>query len=282
VGPYEFFDSTILWAGAYGADPANNSEAYWAFWLSLTRGDVQLATFPADLFYYLLVPFIYGAVIVYYVIKRPQNREVWERLLLLSTAGIFLVLVTTGLSSTRLYHVGLPGLVIFGYWAARFRRAALAVTGLIIVAAWGLCLRGQMKTYPPPIVMPAGTAIFASKEAADRYSWLAENTRPGDVVFESFRSVVNFPLKLKNPTAFSMLRDSALTSSSDIDRVLTELRAQPPRFILWDATWSKPAAERKPGDNLEPLYQFLQSNYTPRAVLSPIYGMKVEVWEKID
>jgi hypothetical protein len=121
---------------------------------------------------------------------------------------------------------------------------------------------------------------FTSLQAGERFIWLNERTEPGDVVFEPYRTVVNFPLRLKNPAAFFMLRATPFTSAVHIERVLGELNANPPKYILWDGKWSIPSGARPPGDNLGPLYEYLKQNYVLREKFSPVYEFEVEVWER--
>jgi hypothetical protein len=117
--------------------------------------------------------------------------------------------------------------------------------------------------------------------AGERYRWLNDHTEPGELVFEPFRTVVNFPLRVQNPTSFAMLRSNDYTPPEHVAQVVKELEANPPKYVLWDGNWSLEASERRSDDHLGPLYAFLRSHYRLRETLSPIYEFKVEVWERI-
>jgi hypothetical protein len=277
-----FVRSTLLFAQNYNSDPVNNSNLYLQFWEGLFSGNVNLSSLPVDLFYYLLVPAVYIIPIAYCAVRRTDDSERWGRVILLSLAGLFLFLVTTGLSAVRLYHVAIPGLILFVFWLSRVTWRAVPAAGVavIVAASLGLAVWGQLKAYPPPVELPTGTVVFTSDQAAEKYVWLNENTEPGDLVFESFRTVVNFPLRLKNPASVPMLRDTNYSSKAQVERVIFELGVRPPKFILWDGNWSKPAHERHDGDHLAPMYELLQARYQMRQQLTPVYGIDIEVWEQ--
>jgi hypothetical protein len=46
-----------------------------------------------------------------------------------------------------------------------------------------------------------------------------------------------------------------------VEQLIRSLERNPPRFIIWQGSWTKPAADRKPGDNLAPLCELIQTNY---------------------
>lgn len=277
-----FIESTLLFAQSYNSDPVNNSNLYLQFWQGLLSGSVSLSSLPVDLFYYLLVPAIYIVPIAYYVLKRPHDKELWGRVMILALAGLFLFLLTTGLSSVRLYHVAMPGIILLALWFSRLRLKAIpaAVVGIIALVSVGLAFWNQVRSYPPSVELPTGNVVFTSIQAGEKYVWLNENTDPGDLVFESFRTVVNFPLQLRNPVSVPMLRDSGYTSKAQAERTMFELGVRPPKFILWDGNWSKPAHERRAGDNLGPIYELLRTRYQLRQQLAPVYGIDIEVWER--
>lgn len=282
VGPGTFIESTLLFARNYNADPLNNSNFYLLFWQSLLTGNVSWSSLPVDLFYYLLVPAAYIVPLVYYFWKRPGDRRLWRNVVLLCISGICLFLVTTGLNPVRLYHVAIPGVIVLvlGIYHSRLRLVMLPAAGAVVMLAVGLCVWTQIKPYPAPVELPAGTVVFTSEIAGERYRWLNDHTEPGDVVFEPFRTAVNFPLHVRNPTSFAMLRNSDYTTPGHIEMIIGQLEGRPPKYIVWDGNWSLEQGERRPDDHLGPLYDYLRRDYKLAATLSPIYEFKVEVWER--
>jgi hypothetical protein len=252
------------------------------FWRGLFSGNVALSSLPVDLFYYLLVPGVYVVPLVYYIVKRPADQAFWRKVILLSVSGMMMFLVTTGLNAVRLYHVAIPGIILLTLWFYRssLRPVGLAGAGAMASLGIALCLWGQIKSYSRPVDLPTGTVVFTSEMAGERYRWLNDHTESGDLVFEPFRTVVNFPLRVKNPTSFAMLRSNDYTPPEHVEQVVKELGAHPPKYILWDGNWSVEPAERRPNDHLGPLYEFLKANYRLNVPLTPIYEFKVEVWER--
>lgn len=282
AGTANFLESTIFFGQSYASDPVNNSNLYFLFWKQLVTGDVDLISLPVTLFYYLIVPPVYIIPPVYYLVKRPPNREFWSRIMLLCFAGLMMFLATTGLNAVRLYHVAIPGLVLIACWwsSLKLKGVFLAGTGTATIFAIALCVWGQFRPYTEPLEMPTGTAVFQSETAAEKYRWVNDNTEPGDVVFESYRTVVNFPLSVKNPTSIPMLRSTNYTSSGQIEQVIVELRQNPPKYILWNGMWNGKTMPRAVDDHLEPMFEYLTANYQLVKKLTPLYEIDIEVWER--
>jgi len=282
VGVSNFLESTILFGQSYASDPVNNSNLYFLFWKELFRGHFDIVSLPVNLFYYLLVPAVYAVPLIYYLVKRPANQEVWFKIMLLCSAGLMMFLATTGLNSVRLYHVAIPGLVLISFWWSTLRLRSVFLAGTCVAAlfAVAICVWGQLKHYPVRLEMPTGAAVFQSEPAAEKYRWLVDNTAPGDVVFESYRTVVNFPLKLQNPTSVPMLRNTNYTSPTQISQVIAELQQNPPKYILWDGVWSEKSTPRAIDDNLQPMFEFLTANYQRVEKLATVHGIEIEIWER--
>jgi hypothetical protein len=138
-----------------------------------------------------------------------------------------------------------------------------------------LCIWGQVRTYSI-VDLPAGRAAFQSEASAARYVWLMNNTQPGDVVWEPYRTMVNFPLKLQNPTSFALLRNNNYTTANQVERIVNELNARPPRYILWNAAWSDPV--RSADDHLGPLYELLTTNYERQKTFDAVFDIHAEAW----
>lgn len=202
--------------------------------------------------------------------------------MLLCAAGLMMFLATTGLNAVRLYHVAIPGLVLISYWwfSSKLRIVGLAGSGAVILLAVALCIWGQIRPYPVRLDMPTGTAVFQSESAAEKYRWVSDNTDPGDTVFESYRTVVNFPLSVRNPASVPMLRDTNYTSPAQVERVIGELRLNPPKYILWNGMWNEKPTPRAADDHLQPMFEYLTTNYQRVKTLPRAYEIDIEIWER--
>ena len=156
----------------------------------------------------------------------------------------------------------------------------LAASGILIALAFAQDLRTQFFWNYKVQQTPVGQIAFHSGEVADKYSWLAAHTTAGDLIFEARQPYVYFPLQLRNPTRMGQIWPSDYTRPEQVQQVILDLKNNPPRFILWDTSYSKSAESRPAGDHLAPLYEFLTKEYdrSGLAWTSP-NGYSVEAWE---
>lgn len=281
----------------YGYDPLNNLYAYLSDISSFSISNVSDVRYVAAYirqthaaaFYYLLIPAIYliFAFFRFGMRTKPIDKDIRTTLTLLAFAGVFLAFGTSAPTATRLYHVSLPGLVIL-IWLCSQQRTLRRTMPLAAVA---LSLLGAAYAVQRQLVekhfldMPAGRAAFLYRPLYERYEWMRDNTRPGDVVYEPHHPNFYFPMHLKNPAPLYMARDTEYTPRFHVDAVVNALEKRPPRLIIWPAVWSKPANERAPGDNLGPLWDFVLERYERRHIF-PAFDLPIqtihtdsEVWE---
>lgn len=217
------------------------------------------------LFYYALIPLVYVVFGIYRWgrASRIGSAETDKTLVLLAFVGLFLAIGVSVPSSGRFNHVAIPGVVILVYLLSKLRssRFALPVAG-IALSVVGLAYAAQRQTLKKRFVdMPGGQAAFLTDSTSERYRWVAENTTPGEVFFEAQHPSFYFPMHLKNPTPMYLLRDSNYTPAFQVDATVRSLETVRPKYIVWQGTWSKRLEERAPGDNLQPLWDFMQANY---------------------
>lgn len=217
------------------------------------------------LFYYLLIPLVYVAFLVYRsVSKMPRvDRQVDSRLMLLCCVGVTLAIGLSGPTAARLNHVAIPGMVLLIWLFSQIpfsKRIGMALTAVLVLVGTSYIFQRQIivKKY---LDMPAGRAAFLSPEAFERYKWIGENTSEGEILYEAQHPSFYFPFHLKNPTPMVIVRDSEYTPRFQVDSVVNALAKNPPNIIVWDGKWSKAAEARAVGDNLEPLWEYIESNY---------------------
>jgi hypothetical protein len=195
--------------------------------------------------------------------RKDNDSPTDRRLLLLAFVGIFLAIGVSAPTGYRLYHVAVPGLVIFVWLCERSRYLTrIMPIGLILLGLIGAAYVVQRQTTSKQFLdMPAGRAAFLSEATFEKYAWIGENTRPSESFYEARHPNFYFPFYLKNPTPFYMVRNSGYTPAFQVDAAVAALERERPRLIIWQKNWSKPLEMRPPTDSLEPLSQFIKNNY---------------------
>ena len=213
-------------------------------------------------FCYALIPFVY---FVYFIYRRRAKvaEPTDQRLVLLGFVGVVLAIGVSAPTAFRLGHVAVPGVVILVFLLARSRPVAVllkpAFALLIVVGAAYVVQRQMAKAFV--LDMPAGRVAFLDQGTYERYAWVGEHTRPGDYVFEAKHPSFYFPFYLKDPSRLYLVRDTNFTPPFQIAELMTSLEQHKPQLIVWEGSWSKSPDERAPGDNLAPLWDFVQRNY---------------------
>lgn len=283
----------------YASDPLSNSSAYlgalprlgkyfelYAPLTALSRYARDL--FPA-LFIYGLIPWVYGALLLVLWRRRSllSTRLVDERLIFLCIVGLAMALGVSAPSSNRFYQVSIPALVIFVWLLNRWRfTSGLALPGLALLSILGISYAVQRQVIGKDYLdMPAGRAAFLAEPTFEKYKWIGEHTSSGDVFYEAFHPSFYFPFYLKNPTPIYLVRDSEYTPRFQVDSIVTSLEKQPPQYVVWEGQYTKPPDARLPGDNLEPLWQFISTNYERvKEFQEPGFTLNsdrdIEVWKR--
>ncbi len=217
------------------------------------------------IFFYALVPWAYLIFLLFRWRMTGFVRESGtdKKLMLLSLTGLALSAGISAPSVYRLSHISIPAVLIFVWLFSKLKRASLVaavlLTGLSLVGISYIIQRQTITKYF--LDLPAGRAAFFSEPIYHRYKWISEHTRPGDAFFEAHHPSFYFPFHLIDPSPLYLVRDSEYTPIFQVQSVVKGLEKNPPTYIAWPRKWSKPAGERLQGDNLEPLWQYLQANY---------------------
>ena len=277
AGLSNFLDQTVFQLSNYMQDPTANYGAYQLlFEYFLSKGVLASVV---TVFYYALIPLVYIVCLVFFW-RRNDSSEI----LLLCLLGIALGLGTVAPTPGRLFHVAIPALVILVWLASKiqyFRSTfwpKLAVVALMFLGSV-LAMRNQTNWKTYDLNTPTGEIAFLSPEARERYQWLGEHTRPGDLVFEVYQPAVNFVLQTPNPTRVTFLLDTGATPDRQVSEAIDDLKKASPAYILWDGRWSKAASERTPADRLEPLYEHLRQYYVLEKSFTPYSHRDIQVWK---
>jgi hypothetical protein len=293
IGDY-YYSMVGFISSSYRSDRFNNSTAYladlhaYAAAAMESRNPLSAAsrlTFISA-FYYLLVPYVYAAFLIYAWLNRKglKNAPGFSLLVLLCLTGLISAAGVSAPTIMRIFHVAIPAIIIFVWLTARlprFDKVAPVLTVLFVVLCIGLIV--QRQTAPATMLdMPAGRAAFLFEPTFEKYRWIGEHTHPGDIIYEPRHPNFYFPFRLRNPTPLNTVRDSAYTPAAQIDRVVSSLERTPPRLVIWPEVWSKDSADRVPGDNVGPLWEFVRKNYAPVAKFGPPEdAARSETWNDI-
>ena len=287
AGPSVFFSDTILFLRSYAEDPQTNSLQ--VYLLTLEKARSQGTTFfLISLFYSILIPAVYFVTIG--VVSLRWKRTGWSTqisgVLLICLTGLFLTLGTSGPNVLRLFQVALPALIGFvwliGHSKYLTARTACAVVALLAVIGIVLGIRLQTAWQPSILETPSGRLAIMSPVIAERYEWLLEHTRPGDLVYETYNAHVNFPLGLRNPSRISILLNSGYSTPEHVAWAIEDLKRSNPRYIIWDGTWTREIRESSEDQRLEPFFRFMEANYRLVRSFTPYDGREREVWERAD
>ena len=159
-------------------------------------------------------------------------------LLALVGAGMFLE-VAQSPNWLRVDCIALPALILLVWLAsgvaerlpgyARLRKYAIALTwiGVIGVSAHQVWSRNAIR--PLIVDLPAGRSAVTPL-AAEKLTWLARHTTPGELFFQASYQSLYLPLHLRNPT-FAFL--DRYTSPEFVALDLRQLASHRVRYILW-------------------------------------------------
>lgn len=217
------------------------------------------------LLFFYFIPISYLIFLLARILRRDRSGSAAldSRLMLLCFAGLGLLAGISGPSGYRFAHVSMTATIIAVWLFEQVRHSRLlAAIALSILTLVGISYAIQRQTIEKYFLdLPAGRSAFLSKPTFEKYEWIGEHTRPGDLFFEGFTPSFYFPFHLVNPTPMYLIRDSDYSPKFQIDSVVAALRKNPPRIIVWPKKWGKKREERLPGDHLDPLWQFLITNY---------------------
>ena len=247
----------------------------------------KIAFLPA-LFYGFAVPLAVVAFLITYFRRRKlHDWEFWRGPVLVAFVTGFAVLSTTNPSFLRYYHMSAPSLILIGWmlhyydvFGERRRQLITAAAAVLLLFAAFQAYRIQTNWDYLEIDAPRGKVYAINMDQIHRYHWLQERTRPGDPVFEVYEPFVYFLLGLRNPAGYTQIVPSDYTRPEFVQGALTDMRSDPPKFIIWNNNYNKLDAERDPGDHTGPLAEWVQSEYRPSSPVYNIAEQPIQIWER--
>lgn len=291
AGAETFFSSAFVYPFKYYQYGHPNS--FGVFFVDLQKA-FTIKYFPDVIelapvvFHDFIVPLAGPVVFITFLAKRRVFEwAVWQYPVLVALVGLFLTLSTTAPNQFRLFQISAPSLIAL-IWLFDQLIASNAIKKKLMASAAALLLllgavqaiRVQSFWKTVPLETPSGHLAAIESPLSRRYEWLLKNTKPGDYIFEVYEPFVYLPLGLKNPTRFGQIWPNGYTRPEQIEEVIRDLTAKPPRFILWDNAYLPTGSTREEGDHTGPLADFVHANYRPVGEIYEMDGRPVQVWEK--
>lgn len=195
-------------------------------------------------------------------VDRPASLD---GIVLLAFVGIATALeMTPSLTWFRLYCVAAPGVLLFVWAASRVPTRQRLISNLLWI---GLCCFALGQTWSlhrhkfVTLDAPAGT-VAAYPEQAEKLSWIAQRTRPGDYFFQAGWPGVYLPLDLNNPVYAESLSPFNTTIPEIVERSIGQLESRQVRYILWAPFLNSPMPPGHPEVyHLTPLRDYMNENY---------------------
>ena len=216
---------------------------------------------------------------------RGSNKEpldYWERPMLVAIVGFFMLLgIAPAPDSVRMAMSGLPAFILLGWFLDSPRKIARALAiglaaGALIVAID--CFATRKPVPAGVLVTPQGKVGLTDRALYEKYTWIQQHTRPSQYFYEAGYAEVYFYLDLRNPTPLSEIQDTGYTTSEQITEVIHGLEQHQVQYILWEPgnLGTLPGSANSSDDNIGPLRDYVQSNYT----IAKVFSDSDEIWER--
>jgi hypothetical protein len=282
VGLERFINCTVVFLMKYW------SKWYWGTFAVYMAQPPSLSVWlmPAALlvwlFIHALLPFVYVLFLVrYFRQARAHPDQPWDRLMLVSTVGVFLFVgVMFSPAWFRLISVAPPAMIVLVWLIESSKRLSRMLThsiwafALIVLAAQTVIVQAGWRGF---LQSPTGRAALLNVDLFEKYRWILNHTRPGDYYFQADDCDQYFLLDLRNPAQVSFVVGGDYTRPNQVANVIESLEKYQVRYVMWSAWLDVP---RNPGGNpraLAPLRAYLQAHYHP---VRDFTDAVEEVWER--
>lgn len=275
VGLYNFAYSTIWFPIRYWSIVrANSWYDYVVFRDAKALLNYQFRPTLRGLIIGLLVPWVYLAALGDYLFGgdlRPHHPR--EGILLIVIVGLSSFLaISNSASFWRLSTVSMPAFIVLVWLADRkgWRRKATVLLWTVVVLMMLRDISAARTNWTTYVDLPSGRVAPFDAELR----WLAENTHPGEYVFDT-NWWVYFLLEVKNPTKLMLITTGDFTRPEQVQSVLRDLEEHQVPLIIWSNDLD--GRERSlPGDHIQPVRDYLHAHYRPIKNFQ-----EATVWERL-
>ena len=233
------------------------------------------------LFLYLLLLGIYPPVL-WYLWRRRREVPAPDlmQLVLLSMLGLSLLLeIITRVNWNRLYMASMPAILLLLWSVARLgkqRRHISAALWIVIASVAAGQVWSRQHTPHSIAWLPAGKAAV-STQSTEKFSWLLQHTRPGDLFLQGQGSDLYLPLELRSATFVDYLWNNEVTRPEYVALTLQQMERQQVKYILWSQRLLSDSEQHSDGqDSLDPFRTFMTTRY--RRV--HVFANGDEIWER--
>jgi hypothetical protein len=254
--------------------------APWSLELPRTLSRETLPAVIEALFAYGVLPAVY-ATCLWKCWRLP--RGAWPdniaRVALLTAVGTAMFAeVAQSPSWFRLYCVAAPGAILLVWLVGRIGPFTGYATRLMWVGIVGLAAHQAWsghRTYSSVRDLPAGRVAMAPV-AAEKLTWLAAHTKPGQFMLQAGWPGMYLPLGLRCPTYLQTLETGGQGPLGYVALSMRQLEARHVQYIVWSPRLDTPEYSLTAFRSLAPFREFLKEQYQRVWTFSD----HDEIWER--
>jgi hypothetical protein len=211
---------------------------------------------------YILLPVIYPLTLWRCWQKGHNTSFSWERVTLLSTVGVFLLVeVAFSMNWLRVFAVSFAGVILL-FWNAG--QSGMIRRSTIVLLWVGFACIGFRQTraiyaHERSTVRLPGGDVVVTPQAYEKLHWIMLHTTPGQFFFQADGAGMYLPLRLRNPSWLDGIAPGEEMRPEDITGVIQQLEGKRVQFVLWRPRLDSTEPSK---DHLTPLRTYLHSKYT--------------------
>lgn len=289
AGPGIFWESAFVYPANWYAYSENNNIEVFLIALQGAYDFTNLSgafAFCIHLFYSFVIPLTYPVFFATFLFRLDRGKwDTWKLVFMIALVGFATTYSNTAPNSVRLFQVSIPALILIAFLLSRMRfvkrfdlQMTAAAAAFLLLLSLYLGYRMQTNWEMTYWDTPSGRIAVFPIEQIERYTYVLENTDPGDEFFEVYEPYIYFPFGLKNPTRFGQIWETEYTRPEHVAEVVRDLESSKPELMLWDVGYNKPDDQRAPGDHLGPLAKFVSENYEPVDKVYQVADRRIQVW----
>ncbi len=206
-------------------------------------------------------------------IRRAEPSKDAARVLMVAAVGAAMYIETLPSPSWfRFYCVAAPAVILLPWLAGRAGNLAPHLERILwvgVIALGALQINGRHVSQSRVEELPAGR-VATTTAAAEKLSWLAGHTHPGQYVLQAGWLSIYLPLAVRNPVFVDYLDSAAQDRLGYLTSSIRDLQAKRVRYVLWSPRLDTPAS------GLGLFRDFLERHY--RLVWT--FSDQDQVWER--